>query len=111
MSTADPAPSPIPVEAAVATALRELQRFIGHPPANARVEEVFPPDDEDPSEQVWLVTLSYLEKAAPPSTNADYERVFGRMFPKPPADERVMRVMVVDAWTGKVVAMRVREAR
>ncbi len=109
MSAADPVPREIPVEAAVAAALRELPRFIGHQPANPRVEEVFPPDDEDHREYAWRITLSYVETGTAAPANSTYKQIFGELLPKPPADERVMRVLVVDASTGNVVAMRARQ--
>jgi hypothetical protein len=69
-----------------------------------RVEEVFPPRDD----RYWRITLSHLEpgveKPEPPVL-----RILEGPFKSPPQPERVFHVLEVDASTGEVHSMRLRE--
>lgn len=112
MSAAETTTNEIPVEQAVRSAVAGLEQWLGRMPEHVRVEEVFPPDYEADDEQAcWSVTLSFLEKGTPEPENEMMKQFRGTLFPRPPALERVMRVLDIDPTSGKVKRMRVRERR
>jgi hypothetical protein len=85
----------IEIEEAVRIAIRELPRFLGgRALTNVRVEEVVPPD----LHPVWHVTLSFLEPS-------DAPKPLIRDLLRSEVQERVLRVMVIDAATGDVKKM------
>jgi hypothetical protein len=110
MSAAEEAPVPLTVENAVKIAVHELPRYVGWgglPKAELgiRVEEVFPPRGE---QTAWRITLSHLvagtEKPKHPALAA-----FDGTFRTPPPLERVYRVFEIDALTGEILRMRLRD--
>ena len=112
MSAAETTTNEIPVEQAVRSAVAGLGHWLGRTPEHVRVEEVFPPDyDADDEHACWSVTLSFLEKGAPEPENEMMKQFRGALFPKPPALERVMRVLDIHPTTAQVLRMRVRERR
>jgi hypothetical protein len=84
----------------VKTAVREATRFFAeinqeHPPEDVRVEEVELTDDEN----VWNITLGFY----PPGTSMTL--AIGGI----PVAQRQYRVLRVDANTGQVRSMKIRD--
>lgn len=111
MSAAEETPAPLTVEDAVRVAVHELPRFVvagglRGVELGIRVEEVFPPRGE---QTAWRITLSHLvpgiEKPKHPAVAA-----LEGAFRTPPPPERVYRVFKIDALTGEVLEMSLRDA-
>jgi hypothetical protein len=93
------------VEEAVRSAIRALPSFLGGQSLQGvRVEEVFPPR-EDPC---WRITLSHLEPGVEKPRHPALAALESP-FRAPPSPERVFHVLEVDASTGEVLSMRLRE--
>jgi hypothetical protein len=96
--------APLSVEDAVRAAKKALPTFLGgDAPKNVRVEEVVP-DDENGQ---WHITLSYLEDALPLPLHPAIKALRGVLDTEPPR-ERVLKVVKVDAVTGKALGMVIR---
>lgn len=93
------------VEEAVQSAVRALPSFLGgRTLEGVRVEEVFPPREA----QHWRITLSHLEPGVEKRRHPALGVLEGP-FKSPPPPERVFHVLAVDASTGEVLSMRLRE--
>ena len=98
--------SRIEVQEAVRAAVRGLPAFLGggRQLEGVRVEEVFPPGGGTS----WRITLSHLEPGVE-SPKHPALRVLEGPLKIPPAPERVYHVLEVDAETGEVLSMSLRE--
>ena len=97
----------VTVNQVVAAAVAALPNFLAHPPVNMRIEEVIPPAHAD---DVWRVTLSHLEAKHESADAKALRRVFrGLSLHDEPPTERAYHIIEVDAETGQVGAMRMRE--
>lgn len=93
------------VQEAVRAAVRQLPAFLGDRPLEGvRVEEVFPPRDGTS----WRITLSHLEPGVEKPKHPAVRMLEGPLK-VPPPPERVYHVLEVDAETGDVLSMRLRE--
>lgn len=111
MSAAEQSPVPLTVEDAVAIAIRELPRYVGFGGSRGgehgiHVEEVFPPRGE---RTAWSITLSHLVSGTEKPKHPAVVALEGA-FRTPPPPERVYRVLEIDALSGEVLGMRLRDA-
>ena len=103
MSSPEPAPVQLSAREAVQAAVKAIPDLLGgRMPKGLRVEEVRPPQEDNR----WRVTLSFLE----PADVQPEHPLFAGVFPKPPPEERVLRVVEIEASTGEAQAMVRRES-
>lgn len=104
MSDDKPRPN---VTQVVAAAVAALPSFLTGAPVNMRVEEVVPPAH---ASDVWRVTLSHLEAKYESANEKAFRAVFrGIRLGDDTPTERVYHVIEVNAETGEIGAMRMRE--
>src|SRR5262245_60780230 len=107
MGNASQQRSRLKVQEAVRAAIKHLPEFLDRadrPLEGVRVEEVFPPGEGTS----WRITLSHLEPGVEKPKHPAM-RVLEGPLKAPPPPERVYHVLEVDAETGDVLSMRLRE--
>jgi hypothetical protein len=89
----------VTVKQAVAAAFRAANEFAGPNLPDLRLEEV------RRTEVNWLITLSWLV----PDNKPKRRELFAPLLPEAPPVERTYKVFEVNARTGNVAAMTIRE--
>lgn len=110
-NTTEPAERPLSVQDAVRAAVRALPSYLGQegtPVAGVRVEEVFPPNEEN---NFWRITVSHLEQGVE-RPKPEMQRMVEQAMrtATEPAPERVYQVLRIHPTIGDVLGMSLRDA-